>query len=92
MGHGGRARSPEARPGVGRPVVTGTARRWYHGDLQIYYVRYARASIYAFRALVHRRKTWRSRARAYKRQAGICRDSRYANSPEVPRAPASREV
>lgn len=50
--------SPEARLGVGRPMVTGTARHWYHGDLQIYYVYYACASIYAFRALVHRRKTW----------------------------------
>ena len=38
------ARSPEARP-----MVTSTARHWYHGDLQIYYVYYARASIYAFR-------------------------------------------
>lgn len=48
MGREGRARpwSPEARPGVGRPMVTGTARRWYHGDLQIYYVHYACASIY----------------------------------------------
>lgn len=43
--HGDRVASPYSTPP-----------RLYHGDLQIYYVHYAYASIYAFHGHVHRRK------------------------------------
>lgn len=59
VGPEGMVQSSVAQRGVAgssrRASLRRTVRR-YHGDLQIYYVHYAYASIYAFRGRVHRRK------------------------------------